>query len=362
MTMPNNNHTAPSKDNTAAALALCGPLVRTVKQNFSQISIDSGLLKAQLEKSIRRRVSDSLFRDALNELSPIVAVVGNLVYPSPDLLRLDGYFDARNSRSRRAKIAVAKHVHENMLNRLDAVFIDAGSACAAICTEMAWGQKGHFTIMTNNMRAVPTLIANRTIRIFLTGGSYNVEDEALVGKGGLFNFHEYSFRYAIVGASGISRTHVFNHGIIGEEEIKKMYWQIPASELIVPATLEKFASKDICCFGALSRRENHPATGAEKLESSIYDLTKEEVESLRDRFNEVKLAAEGHREAPSFAARRCTIVIEPEWMIESNEEYNRDPTRRDELLSIVHEINENTEFTKVRVVFAEVDKKTLPFP
>src|SRR5262245_43388307 len=130
------------------------------------------------------------------------------------------FIEARKLIDRRAKKIVAMHIHQRILKPLSAIFLDAGSACEAIAIEMANDDK-HFTVMTNNMLAVAAFKCNRRIRIEITGGSYDVEDEALVGKAATFEEHDFSVRSAIIGVSGLTATHAYNHGIYGETEAKR---------------------------------------------------------------------------------------------------------------------------------------------
>lgn len=268
------------------------------------------------------------------------------------------YFDARQSTNQLEKLAVAKHIHENMLQKLDAVFMDGGSACCAIAKEMAEGGKGHFTVVTNNMRALHCFMENRTIRVIVTGGLYVVEDEALVGKEAKLDFDQYSFRYAIVGASAIDSHFVYNHGIVGEEEIKRNYWKIPAEDLIVPANLGKFARKDLICFGRLYREAANVDEGMHS-GRDLAQIAADELEKVRSNDQRQPVGGVLHPAVTGFGGNRCTIVIEPKWMIDQNRDFDCNGNLRGRLLEMVERINQRKDLTGVEVVFANVAKGDL---
>lgn len=267
------------------------------------------------------------------------------------------YFDERRSSSAHGKCAVAAHIHDNILNTLDAVFMDAGSACEAIAWEMALGKRGHFTVMTNNMRAVRAFLTNRSIRIRITGGTYVVDDEALVGGGAVFDPDEFSAKYAIVGASALTATHVYNHGITGEEQIKPVYWQTPAQALLVPATLSKFGGKDACCFGELYREPAIDRLGnaPREVNPTVYDIFRQRVDEIRYSRRDAG-ASSLHRHAPRFLAEKCVIVIEPEWLIEKT---FKDFQQRTALLQVVEDINRRSYDSGVEVVHATTTEERL---
>jgi DeoR/GlpR family transcriptional regulator of sugar metabolism len=356
---------------------LCEAIIKFLTARAARKPIQIPKLRDGINDHFKRNISVKKIDSVLRVLSPLVMRKDDGVWisgasPKPRKARSSksrngtspraklksrnpSFFEARNATSRKEKAAVAIHIHERLLNRLDPVFLDGGSACEAVSMEMACGSKGHFTVMTNNMRAVRTLRTNETIRINVTGGSYLVDDEALVGKGAIVNFTDYSFRFAIVGASGLTATHVYNHGLVGEEDVKRAYWQIPASVLIVPATLEKLNLRDISCFGELYRRSApEPANAMRK--KSMYDWSNEESERVRKEFGEQRSPTVTHG-VEKFAADSCLIVIEPTWMIDDNPAYKDNPRRRRELLGVVEEINRHSNFSHVQVVHANVTRK-----
>ena len=264
------------------------------------------------------------------------------------------FFQERKVISFREKQAVAAYIHDELLDELDAIFMDAGSACEAIAWEMALGDKGHFTVMTNNMRAVNAFLTRPSIRIRITGGTYVVDDEALLGDGAVFDPDEYSVKHAIVGASGITATHVYNHSITGEEVIKRVYWRTPAQLLIVPATLRKFGGMDACCFGMLFKEKHKvPIQGDKPI--NIWDVFHNTIEEVRfsRRSSEVYSL---HRHVQGFTASKCKIVIEPTWLID---EVYKNPEERNALQEVVDEINQNSQASFVEVVNADITRERL---
>ena len=296
------------------------------------------------------------FEKAMSVLEPfVVARNGKLrltsSFCSP---RPASFFDERKGMDTEEKLAVAAYIHDELLNELDAIFMDAGSACEAIAWEMACGNKGHFTVMTNNMRAVRACLTRPSIRIRLTGGTYVVDDEALVGDGAVFDPDEYSVKHAIVGASGITATHVYNHGITGEEFIKRVYWQTPAQLLIVPATLRKFGGMDACCFGQLfkEKREVETRDGQDSAYNILHDTIEEVRLSRRKTLGDFSL----HRHVPRFTASKCRIIIGPQWLIDDT---YVNLSERNALEQVVNEINRYTQTSFVEVVHADISRERL---
>lgn len=307
-----------------------------------------GLRFKDIKNHLETSISDAALRALLRSLSALVVVDDDHVYPR----RMSSFFGARQKLGTDAKRAVAMHIHRKMISSLESVFMDAGSACAAVAEEIASGEKGHLTVMTNNMAAVFALMKNNTVRIALTGGLYLREDEALVGEGALWNTSQFTVNVAIVGASGLTASRVYNHGTLGEELIKKAYWRTPAKELIVPALLQKFGGKDASCFGELCRDNRSVDEQADSVDSILGAAADDQrVKSWETRYKDP-----GNSHVPKFKADRCTIVVEPEWMAQELEK-SIPQSRFTELMDIVAEIRMNSKRSNVYVEHAEVTRK-----
>ena len=262
------------------------------------------------------------------------------------------FFENRAGGSQRAKRAVAAFIYREMLSPLEALFLDAGSANFAIAEELAWGAKKNFTVLTNNVRAVRMFLANPTIRVFVTGGVYDVEDEALVGRGAEFDPHWFNCTTAFVGASAISTHHVFNHAITGEEELKRFYWQIPANELVVPSALGKFRLKDVSCFGSLYQQVGKTSDASDR--ANIHTIGRQERAKRIEAWKTELQTGEFNSQAPGFKAGRCRIVVEPRWMID--DEYADCQELKENLLGSIATINAHRAVTKVEVIHAELSR------
>jgi hypothetical protein len=281
------------------------------------------------------------------EVAPLIVETrrGMRLSPLVTIENRSTFYTSRAKLNLAPKRAVAMHIYEKLLDELDSVFMDAGSANGAIAEEMAYGEKKNFTILTNNVRAVRTFLANPTIRTFVTGGAYDVEDEALVGRRAAFNWTGLGFNVSLVGVSALSTHYVYNHGVTGEEWTKAHYWQIPADHLVVPAALDKFKGQDAACFGRLFREPERKPEEQPHDPNSIDVIAKAALDHWR-----VGPPVEHH--VPGFLAKRCTIVIEPEWMI--NELYRRDEATKAELLSAVDKIRGDRVRTHVDIVHADI--------
>ncbi|HOZ46395.1 MAG TPA: hypothetical protein PLO37_14850 [Candidatus Hydrogenedentes bacterium] len=322
-----------------------------------------GMLIECLLRRVKSLTGECVRREQLEEdfrfLLPMIARRDDKVYLSG---RTSGtYYAARKATSYEGKLAVAMHVHNNLLSKLDSVFLDAGSACEAIAWEMAQGDKGHFTVITNNMAAINAFVTNPSIRLHLTGGCYIKDDESLIGERAERTLQGFFVRYAIVGLSGITAHHIYCHGIEGEENLKKTIWAAPAGTLIVPATLDKFSGMDACCFGELFREGDGESgsSGSFSDPESLDDGACARVEEVRQEEHERLVQEQLWKKAsvPRFRANRCIIVIEPEWMIDSL--YKEQENRREELMAVVTAINGNRIKSKVTVVHADVSPQQL---
>lgn len=347
-----------------------GAILKIVREhNGDPVKLDC--LSRMVTDLTKEKPDRSVLIEDLKFLSPILSVQTGSVYPSRDFIDaleevqvpvkapVETYFKARRSTSRQAKRAVAIHIHRKILNRLDAVLLDAGSGCEAIAREMANGNKGHFTVITNNMRAIRAFMTNRSIRVHATGGYYMVEDESFIGARAKLALQNFHVKVLIVGVSGIAGSYVYCHGIEGEEELKKAIWVMPADVLVIPATLEKFAGRDACCFGEL-RKEIATAAGAREERSSLDWSAAEAVEKERQRgyaqaVDQVQVP--GDFKPPRFTATRCEIVIEPEWMIK--EDYRECLDKKGNLLAMIDAINQEEQISKVKVVMADVKRHEL---
>ncbi|QDT94840.1 Glycerol-3-phosphate regulon repressor [Gimesia aquarii] len=337
---------------------ISGVVLEVIRENSKRSGLKIDTISDLIRNLLGYKVDREVIINSIQHLIPLVDLEGQRVYPSAELLRSKdtSFFDTRKSTSRRAKRAVAKHIHDNMMSTLGAVFLDGGSACEAVAEEMARGEQSQFTVMTNNRKAVKAFMTNDKIRIHLTGGIYKSDDETFVGQEAVFDTRKFNVKHAIIGVSGLTPTHVFNHDILGEEYIKKQYWQIPAEWLIVPANLRKFEGKDASCFGVLCHAETtHVETGGD-----VYESMDEAIENKRKAWWNDKYGGDSTEESeiPRFKAEACIIVIEPEWMID--EEFEKEEKElRDVLMSKVEEINSNSRATRVCVVFSDVKRKDL---
>ena len=336
------------KTTPAHSRAKCGisAAILQLLKNAPPEGLAASTMLAELAGRFHIRVDQSLLSQAISQLHPYVSAEGAIVSLNENqLASKESFFQERKELGAREKQAVAAHIHDELLDTLDAIFMDAGSACEAIAWEMALGEKGRFTVMTNNMRAVKAFLRRRSIRMRITGGTYVVDDEALVGDGAVFSPDQYSVKHAIVGASGITATHVYNHGITGEEMIKRAYWLTPAQLLIVPATLRKFGGKDASCFGELFKAKKEIITPDGPV--SVFKIVHQTIEDLRlskrDRSNAFSL----HQHVPRFTAEKCVIVIEPEWLIDEVYPNKQD---RNALIEVVREINHNSPASCVEVI------------
>ena len=310
-----------------------------------------GLLKSRFDIE----ATEEDLRAALQAIAPLVAETkkGLLLSPLATIEDRSSFYASRVKLNPAPKRSVAMHIYQHILEELDSVFLDAGSANGAIAEEMAYGDKHNFTVLTNNVRAVRIFLANRTIRTFVTGGVYDVEDEALVGERALIDWQGFGCKTAFVGVSAISTYYVYNHALTGEERIKAHYWQIPADQLVVPATLGKFKGQDASCFGRLFREQQRkPEIHPHETHNSanIYFIGKSAHDDWRE-------GPSVEYNAPGFRAKKCTIVIEPEWMID--ELYKTEPELKVELMSAVEQIKGERTRTKVDIVHARISKEEL---
>jgi len=289
---------------------------------------------------------------ALFAVAPLVAETtrGLLLSPIVTAEHRSSFYSSRAKLNRAPKRSVAMHIYRFILEELDSIFMDAGSGNGAIAEEMAYGEKRNFTVLTNNLRAVRTFLANPTIRTFVTGGVYDVEDEALVGSRALFDWRGFGCKTALIGVSAISEYYVYNHALTGEERIKVHYWQIPADQLVVPATLGKFRGQDAACFGRLFREESKKA-----------EVSSDEIQSAhnidligKNAHDEWRSGPPVEYDAPGFRARKCTIVIEPEWMID--ELYHQNQQLKLELLNTLDRIKGERTRTMVDIVHARIGR------
>lgn len=288
---------------------------------------------------------------AVESVAPLIVETKRGLVLSPQISKENQshFYTSRVKLHPAPKRSVAMHIYQHMLEELDSVFMDAGSANGAIAEEMAYGEKRNFTVLTNNVRAVQTFLANTTIRTFVTGGVYDTADEALVGKRAEFEWKEFGCKTALVGASAVSTRYVFNHGLTGEERLKKHYWQIPADRLIVPATLGKFKGQDASCFGRLFFEPpcRQGSGSSERADNDNIDFI------ARATYDEWRDTSFAEYDAPGFRAKSCTIVIEPEWMID--ELYPEDDLKA-ELMDHVSQIKGDRTKTKVDVIHSEISR------
>ena len=293
-----------------------GAIVSVVRKHRGS-DVQLGCLQNLVRTLTGEHVPTSVLKDDLRFLAPLVTIWEDFVSPTKgfiDALRdagigitvsKDTYYAARQATSPLAKRAVAMHIHKNILTPLDTVLLDAGSACEALAAQMAHGGKGHFTVITNNMRAISKFMYNPSIRVHVTGGRYVLDDESLIGARAKLALANFFVRTAIVGVSGITSTHVYCHGIEGEEELKKEFWQMPAETLVVPATLGKFAGSDACRFGELCKAVPK-ASGPREAAASLDDLARGAVEQVRQEKHEEVLRASWvpvEFQPPPFRAR-----------------------------------------------------------
>jgi DeoR/GlpR family transcriptional regulator of sugar metabolism len=291
---------------------------------------------------------------ALKSLGSIVTLSPRGLVLSPLLMSADRstFYSARSRLSPASKRLVAMHIYQNVLEELDSLFMDAGSANGAIADEMTYGKKQHFTVLTNNVRAVRMFLANRTIRTLVTGGGYDVEEEALVGRRAIFKWQDFGCKTAFVGASAISTDFVYNHALTGEELIKTYYWRIPADHLVVPASILKFGGQDSSRFGRLLRQAGE--CNSVSPVSDEGDLDDAFMGGLNDTGESV-----GPDHVPGFRAKQCTIVIEPEWMIDEYYGRNLGENELARLKGVVRTIRDRWARTNVNVVNALTTRKEL---
>lgn len=291
-------------------------------------------------------------REALKVMGPLVTPSRKGLVLSPLLTSVHGstFYSSRASLHPATKRVVAMHIY-NELEELDSLFMDAGSANGAIAEEITYGNKQNFTILTNNVRAVRMFLANRTIRAYVTGGIYEMEDEVLVGQRALFDWRSFGCRTAFVGASAISEKYVYNHGLTGEELIKAHYWQIPSDRLVVPASIMKFRGQDSSRYGRLFRHDPEAGPSETSDEGSIDQIVRKAVDKAR--------LSNDDNDVPGFRAKHCTIVIEPIWMIDEVYRPILGEEQHAQIMATVRTLRETKPLSKVDVVHADISRKDL---
>src|SRR5450432_4356388 len=162
----------------APHIEFAGYVLAALRELARQQAVRTEEVLRWIESKFGVRIPQDSFAACVDELGGLVERRGDEIVPSPEwlVLRRSPYFDARQANAMLQKQAVAVHIHDNVLSKLDAVFMDAGSANEAIAREMARGDRGPLTVMTNNMRAVRAFLVNSSIRVLITGGIYIIED------------------------------------------------------------------------------------------------------------------------------------------------------------------------------------------
>jgi DeoR/GlpR family transcriptional regulator of sugar metabolism len=125
--------------------------------------------------------------------------------------------EARRSVSVEEKRAIARAAAE-ILQHGETVFLDSGSTCAALATEIA---EMELRVVTNSLDVL-TILADRTsIALVALGGSYRTNAGSFVGPWTNRNLENVLVDHAFLGATGITRDGRFSSQNNIESEVKR---------------------------------------------------------------------------------------------------------------------------------------------
>lgn len=162
------------------------------------------------------------------------------------------YFEQRLAANVEAKMVLARYVVRNLLSEGDSIVLDAGTTCYFVALELRdWVKQSSssagYAIMTHSYSAFSLLAELRGLNLFLAGGRYDRDYDALYGETTLDSYLAFNPRVAVLAAGGFTAEGgIFVHGNTEEVMVKRALYSravekriiiLDHSKLCVPDTL-----------------------------------------------------------------------------------------------------------------------------
>ena len=145
---------------------------------------------------------------------------------------------------------VAQYVAEHYLKAESVIFLDAGSATAALIPYL---QAKNITVVTNGIHHIPKLLENN-VKTIIVGGSIKPKTQAVIGFQTLQQLQGYSFDTCFIGVNAIDETFGCSTPDEAEAAIKQTAMQ-QSDEVVILADASKFNQRS---FSQICELERYP--------------------------------------------------------------------------------------------------------
>lgn len=226
---------------------------------------------AELVRALRGAATSRALAEQVRYDALALAKRGFVDYKAGDVRLLIGntrptrstYMTSRLSIAVREKMGVGRYCVRRYLKAYPSstAFLDAGSQCAFLAEAAVAQDAGDVNVYTPSLRALNTLIAQPRIRVWMSGGLYDPDEEAFhpaptTGEGPppeLKWVENANCSTVFLGVSGLRAGHLYCHGVANELYSKQMALRLRAEQLVIPAVSWKLSNSDNTDFGVLER-------------------------------------------------------------------------------------------------------------
>ncbi len=168
----------------------------------------------------RLSVSESTIRRDLNDLDRdglLIKVHGGAISKNQQYALHDDSVSVRQGLNPDKKKAIGEYA-ASLIEKDDFIYIDAGTSTSYICDAV---NTIDFSVVTNGAEHARKL-ASKGIRVYLLGGIYKTETEAVVGEEAVESLSKYNFTKAFIGTNGLSIKKGHSTPEANEAMVKKM--------------------------------------------------------------------------------------------------------------------------------------------
>ena len=233
-------------------------------QNFNDVPFDLKHLRCiQYDNSISG--ATSLKRDLTNAIQDLVKARPT-IHTSPIFTggqkRLT-FFDQRLTTNVESKRVMARYVVENLLADGDSIILDAGTTCYFVAEEIRAqltkaSMNAGYAIMTHNHSAFRTLADIDGLNLFLAGGRYDRDYDAMYGPTTESGYQTFNPRITILAAGGLTATGgIYVHGNTEELYLKQLLYRKPSKTRIVILDHTKLGVPDALAIVGVNELTNN---------------------------------------------------------------------------------------------------------
>jgi DeoR/GlpR family transcriptional regulator of sugar metabolism len=173
-------------------------------------------------------------------------------------LKRQTYFEQCLTANVNSKKSIARYVAEHLLADGDSIILDAGTTCYFVAEEIRAhltksSMNAGYAIMTHNCSAFRILADVDGLNLFLAGGRYDRDYDAMYGPTTETGYQTFSPRITILAAGGLTATGgIYVHGNTEEIYLKRLLYRKPSRTRIIIVDHTKLGLPDALAIVGLN--------------------------------------------------------------------------------------------------------------